>query len=395
MVKIKEIKAYWTINSRGQRALEVCLYGEKERAFFSSPSGASKGKKEAIEKPIDEAIKIVERIKKEIIGKELSSPKEFDELLISLDGTKNKERIGGNVATALSIAFIKLLSKEERKEPWEIIGETYFGKAKLEFPKPMLNFINGGKHASNNLSIQEFLIVGKREDVEENLSQAVDIYKALKEMLKRKGKSIAVGDEGGFSASFREEREALEYLSKAIEEAGGDVEISLDAAADSFYKAGRYLIEGKELSSLELVDYYVELSKTYSLYSIEDPFFEEDIKGFKELKSKGVVKIIGDDLIVSDKENVEKYKSIIDGGILKPNQRGTIKEIFMARKELMELNKIAVVSHRSGDNEDSILADISIGLRSEFIKTGAVARGERTAKYNRLLRLKQCGEHEG
>ncbi len=395
-MKIKDIKAYWILDSRGNPTIEVALYTDSFYVVGSSPSGASTGMKEAIElrdndkdfhgKGVKKAIAKVNEIKDKLIGKEFYSLKEFDSLLISLDSTPNKSNLGGNTTTALSIAFAKLLAKHKEIPLWKLFGEK-------KFPNPMFNIINGGKHAGNSLAIQEFMIVPSFSLPSENIKAASEIYHTLKSLISKKyGKQYtAVGDEGGFAPPIKNTEEALQFLENAIEETGykGKVNISMDCAADSFYNKEKntYEIDNKSLSKEELLDYYLSLS--FPIFSIEDPFFETHEDMFAELKKADKFKVIGDDLTVTNINFIKEAYSnkAIDGVIIKINQVGTVSEAIKAVQFNKNNSLLNIVSHRSGDREESFIADFAVGLNAEFIKTGAPARAERTTKYNRLIRI--------
>ena len=393
-MKIEDLKAYWVLDSRGNPTVEVALKVSNKWFTASAPSGASTGKHEALElrdnekafhgKGVNKAIENIYKIKEKLLS-DFSSPEEFDAFLIELDGTPNKSNIGGNSIVALSIAFFKAFSSSQGKEPWELF---YSLSGKKGFPRLMFNVINGGKHSGNGLAIQEFLIV-PNHTLTENVEAASEIYIELKSIIKEKYGKIytSVGDEGGFAPPIKTTQEALELLDKAISSFGYTVDISLDAAADSFFKNGKYFLDGREFSREELVDYYKELNDAYHFLSIEDPFYEEDAEGFKELKNAIDCLIIGDDITVTNPQRIEKYKDYLNGVIIKLNQIGSVSETIKAINTAYSLNLSTVVSHRSGDREDSFISDLAYGVASPFMKSGAPARGERTAKYNRLLRI--------
>ena len=394
-MKIESLVAYWILDSRGNPTIEVSMKSKGYKEHGASPSGASTGKNEALElrdnakdfhgKGVSEAIEKINQIKSKIVGKEFSSPKEFDDYVSELDGTDNKSNLGGNSTTALSIAFYKLFAKVNSKSLASLFGEK-------GFPLPMFNIINGGKHAGNDLAIQEFMIVPRFDEVRENIKCASEVYHQLKKDISRKYGKIytSVGDEGGFAPPIKEAGEAIELIKNSIEEIGYDnVDISLDSAADSFYKDGKYAIDGNVLEKGELVDYYLELSKNYKLLSIEDPFYEEDMDAFIELRKRANFLIIGDDLTVTNPKIIEEAanKEAIDGVIIKINQIGSVSQAVEAIKMCKEKELKRIVSHRSGETEDSFIANFAFGNAVEFIKTGAPARGERTSKYNELIRL--------
>ena len=396
---VKDLKACWIIDSRANPTIKVLIKTEKAIGIGYAPSGASKGDKEAVEirdneksfhgKGVEKALKNVEIIRKAIIGKEFSSEEEIDELLIKLDGTKNKSKIGGNVTTACSMAALDVMAKENDMEIFEYL--SYKLKLKCSMPFCMFNIINGGKHAGNKLAIQEFLIVPMFDDIRLSVKTACEIYVQLREsLIKKFGKqSVNVGDEGGFSPGFKTCVDTLDFMLKVIEELGyeKDVKISIDAASSSFYdeKKDKYLIDSKSLEPEELLDYYVNLVKNYELLSLEDPFVENHVYLFKELKK--ITNVLGDDLTVSNVDFAKKYEEMINGLILKPNQVGTIKETLETWKYARVKLPFIVTSHRSGETESSFISDFAVGISSPYVKFGAPARGERTAKYNRLMEI--------
>ncbi len=397
---IEELKSHWIVDSRGNPTIEVFMRSGEFSSFGASPSGASTGKREAIElrdneffgKGVSRAIEKVKEIESKIIGKDFE-PFSFDEFLIELDGTPNKSNLGGNTTTALSVAFYKLYSKVHGIPLWKLFSNLI--KRDPSFPKCMFNVINGGKHAGNPLAIQEFMIVPSLPTIKERIEAALEIYHVLRKKIGSKYGAVftSVGDEGGFSPPISSSHEALSLLESCIEELGygGRVLLSLDCAADSFYKDGYYFVDEKKLSPEELVDFYLELVKSYKILSLEDPFFEEHGNWFSKLRKKllGKSLVIGDDLTVTNKALIEKAanNSEIDGCIIKVNQVGTLKEALEALSFSFSSDLKTIVSHRSGEVEDNFISHLAYGVGSEFIKAGAPARGERTSKYNELLRL--------
>ncbi len=394
---IKEIKGYEVLDSRGNPTVMCKLRTDKGDFKGLAPSGASTGKHEAIEKRdhearyrgkgVRQAVKALEQLGQHLIDKDEREWKLLEKEIISLDD-EQKRKFGGNTFCSLSIALVKAASAAEGKEVHQ-----YFGGSLL--PTPMLNILNGGKHAGNNLAVQEFLIIPKAECFSECMEHAHAVYYQLKDVLKEKyGKSaINVGDEGGFAPPLAQTSEALELLVKSIEEVGlkGKVLLALDAAASSFYHESKqtYAIDGKTLSAGELLDYYNDLIKTYPIISLEDPFYEEDFSSFAEITKKAGIQIVGDDLITTNPHRIRRAieEKSINAALIKINQIGTVSEtlqaIALARKGGMRI----IISHRSGDTCDAFISDFAVGMESEGIKTGAPCRGERTAKYNRLLEI--------
>lgn len=406
MSKIKSVKAREILDSRGCPTIEVEIRTEKGFIGVSSvPSGASTGKKEALElrdnderyfgKGVLKAVKNVnEVISKEIIGLEVSKQKEIDTKLIELDGTENKSNLGANAILGVSIACLKAAAKESGKEIYE-----YLNPREKKLPKVMFNIINGGMHARNNLDIQEFMIVPKKETFKETLRCASEIFHELKDLLEKEGLTTSVGDEGGFAPTLKSNEHALSYIIKAIESAGyipgKEVFIALDVAASSFYNETKqtYKIEDKILTNEELLEYYINLLQNYPIISIEDPFAETDYEGFKlitEQLGKGL-NIVGDDLFVTNKKELQFGidENMCNSILIKPNQVGTFLEtletVVLAKKN----NYTCIMSHRSGETLDTFIVDAAVALNIPFIKTGSVSRGERICKFNRMLKIEE------
>ena len=406
MSKIKSVKAREILDSRGCPTIEVEIRTEKGFIGVSSvPSGASTGKKEALElrdnderyfgKGVLKAVKNVnEVISKEIIGLEVSKQKEIDTKLIELDGTENKSNLGANAILGVSIACLKAAASESGKEIYE-----YLNPREKRLPKVMFNIINGGMHAKNNLDIQEFMIVPKKETFKETLRCASEVFHELKGLLEKEGLTTSVGDEGGFAPTLKSNEHALSYIIKAIESAGytpgKEVFIALDVAASSFYNETKqtYKIEDKILTNEELLEYYINLLQNYPIISIEDPFAETDYEGFKfitEQLGKGL-NIVGDDLFVTNKKELQFGidENMCNSILIKPNQVGTFLEtletVVLAKKN----NYTCIMSHRSGETLDTFIVDAAVALNIPFIKTGSVSRGERICKFNRLLKIEE------
>lgn len=406
MSKIKSVKAREILDSRGCPTIEVEIRTEKGFIGVSSvPSGASTGKKEALElrdnderyfgKGVLKAVKNVnEVISKKIIGLEVSKQKEIDTKLIELDGTENKSNLGANAILGVSIACLKAAAKESGKEIYE-----YLNPREKKLPKVMFNIINGGMHAKNNLDIQEFMIVPKKETFKETLRCASEVFHELKGLLEKEGLTTSVGDEGGFAPTLKSNEHALSYIIKAIESAGytpgKEVFIALDVAASSFYNETKqtYKIEDKILTNEELLEYYINLLQNYPIISIEDPFAETDYEGFKlitEQLGKGL-NIVGDDLFVTNKKELQFGidENMCNSILIKPNQVGTFLEtletVVLAKKN----NYTCIMSHRSGETLDTFIVDAAVALNIPFIKTGSVSRGERICKFNRMLKIEE------
>jgi len=404
---IVHVKGLQVLDSRGNPTVEALVItegGGYGRAI--APAGASKGKLEAIDlrdggkayggMGVSKAVESINKyIASAILGMDASDFREVDRKIIEVDGTPNKSRLGGNACVATSLAVVKAAADTAGVPLFEFLG----GRRARTLPVPLMNVINGGAHAGNKLSIQEFMIVPAGADTfSDAIRVAVEVYKSLKSYLKEKygPSAINVGDEGGFAPPLELTRDALDALLEAIKRAGytpgNEILLAMDAAASHFYEGNQvYEIDGKELSSTELIDYYMSLVNEYPLVLIEDPFAEDDPEPFKELRAKlgGKVTIIGDDIVVTRKDLAEKYfaSGYIDGAIIKVNQVGTFTEAEDTIRYLLNSGGKAVISHRSGESEDTTIAHIVVAYETGLIKTGAPARGERTAKYNELLRI--------
>ena len=375
------------------------------------PSGASTGSKEALElrdnnneycgKGVSKAVdNINSKIKNAIIGMDCSQQFKIDDILIELDGTTTKSELGANSILAVSIAVMKLAAKTKHIELFQYVNDlfniNFSSEIQMSLPVPMLNIINGGEHANNNIDIQEFMIVPNgAESFSESIRWSVEIYQALKTNLKVLSYPTTVGDEGGFAPNLNSNQEALDHIMRAIEDVtlkpGVDVSIALDCAASEFYSDGMYKLkaEKKSYSSTEFTSYLTSLVKSYPILSIEDGMDENDLKGWKFLTKELGQKcqLVGDDLFVTNvnelKEGIEN--NVANSILIKFNQVGTIKETFETFLLAKNNNIKTIISHRSGETEDTTISDISVGLCAEQIKTGAPARSDRTSKYNRLL----------
>ncbi len=398
-MKITALWAREILDSRGNPTVEVDIFSENAMGSAAAPSGASTGIHEAVElrdgdhrylgKGVLKAVNNVNTIiAPALVGQELTS-KEIDQKLIALDGTENKSNLGANAMVATSVAALRLEASSRGK----LLHENMGG---VEIPHAMFNIINGGKHAGNQLAIQEFMIIPESETFSERLRMASEIYHILGSMLVKKYGASArnVGDEGGFAPSIGNTYEAFDAISAAVEEAGYEKSCgyAIDAAASSFYSKGKYSIDGKVLSENELVDYYTDLAKAYPIVSIEDPFYEESFQAFSALnKELPNIQVVGDDLVVTNVARLKRAIEVdaISALLLKVNQIGTVTEAMDAVRLCRESKLNVIVSHRSGETEDSFIADFAVGINAGQIKTGAPARGERTSKYNQLLRLEE------
>ena len=372
------------------------------------PSGASTGSREAIElRDVDQTrysgkgvMQAVENVNTEIaeaiIGLDAQEQAFIDQTLIQLDGTENKSRLGANALLAVSMAVAKAAAEESGLPLYRYFG----GSGPMQMPVPMMNIINGGEHANNSLDFQEFMILPvSQNSFREALRCGAEVFHALKKLLDKKGFSTAVGDEGGFAPNLGSHAEGLQLIVQAIEAAGyfpgEDVLIGLDCAASEFYKDGKYHLagEGLQLTSEQLVDYLANLAENYPIVSIEDGMAEGDWDGWKLLTDRlgDKIQVVGDDLFVTNtrilKEGIKK--GIANSILIKVNQIGTLSETFAAIEMAKRAGYTAVISHRSGETEDSTIADIAVGMNALQIKTGSLSRSDRIAKYNQLLRIEE------
>jgi len=404
-MKIERVWAREILDSRGNPTVEAEITVEGHRFTAIAPSGTSTGTWEAHELRDEEpryrgrgVLKAVNNVRttisKGLVGMDVTDQIGIDRAMIELDGTSNKSNLGGNAMIATSLAVAKAGAAMSGKHLYE-----YIGKDNMTLPVPMFNIINGGKHAGGNLRVQECMIIPVgAKSFSECLLMSVEVYKALNVILKHDygSSAINVGDEGGFAPPLKFVPEAFDVMSKAITNAGyteSDIVLGMDAASSEFFKGRVYEIDGMELDSTRLIAYYKDLAGRYPLYSIEDPFFEDDFESTailtKEIGKK--VQIVGDDLFVTNTERLEKGINMgcANALLLKVNQIGTVSEANSAAEMSFKNGYNVVVSHRSGESEDVSIADLSVGWGSGEIKTGAPARGERTAKYNQLLRIEE------
>lgn len=403
MSKIKKVFAREILDSRGNPTIEVDITLECGiTASASVPSGASTGKREAIElrdqdmnrylgKGVLKAVDNVNNIiAPEIIGKSCLEQREIDNIMLNLDGTYNKSNLGANAILGVSLANLRASAKYNKKELYEYLGSDY------SMPRCMMNILNGGVHASNGLDFQEFMIVPSKSEYKDNLRMGSEIFHSLKQVLKEKDLLCGVGDEGGFAPEISNNTIALDLISLAIDKAGyvlgKDVYIAFDVAASEFYRDGKYIIDGKEYSSLDLVSYYEDLIDKYNIISIEDGMAEEDYDGWKILTDRlSNIQLVGDDLFVTNKDLLSEgiRMGIANAILIKLNQIGTVSETLDTIKLAKDNNYKTIISHRSGETEDNYIADFAVGLNMGQIKTGSMSRGERLSKYNRLLRIEE------
>ena len=402
-MKIKDVKAREVLDSRGNPTVEVDVILENGIIGRASvPSGASTGIREALEmrdndnrfngKGVLKAVNNVNTILRDnLIGMDVENQKQLDYKMLELDGTENKSLLGANAILGVSMAALKASAKLNNKELYEYVGD---GK---ELPVPMMNILNGGAHADNNLDFQEFMIIPERNNIKERVRVGAEVFHSLKSVLNGRGYFTGVGDEGGFAPNLSSNKEGFELIIEAIKKAGYtpgvDVKLAIDVAASEFYHEGYYSVDGKNLTTDELIDFYEELISLYPIVSIEDPVDENDWEGFRKITERlgDRIQLVGDDLFVTNKKCLEKGISLKAGNaiLLKVNQIGTITETL----ETIELAKLngykTIISHRSGETEDTTIADLAVGLNLGQIKTGSLSRTDRICKYNQLIRIEE------
>jgi len=404
-MKIKDIIAREILDSRGNPTVEVDMILENNLiATASVPSGASTGSKEALElrdkdaryhgKGVLKAIENINTIIKPALIGVILNQVVVDKKLLELDGTENKTNLGANATLAVSLAALKVGAKLQNKSLYE-----YVSNGKVGMPLPMVNIINGGAHADNNLDVQEFMIIPAVKTFKEKIRCASEVFHTLKELLSARGLATSVGDEGGFAPKLKNNEEALTLIVEAIKnsnyEPGKDVFIALDVAANEMYneKTNDYNLDGEKVSADKLMQYYIMLVNKYPIISIEDPFFESDFESmavFTKIAGSKLM-IVGDDYFVTNKKYLEKaiQERVGNSILLKANQIGTVTEmvdtILLAKKHDYK----TIISHRSGETEDTFIADLAVGFNIPYIKTGSMCRGERIAKYNRVMKIEE------
>lgn len=403
MSKIKDLKGREVLDSRGNPTVEVEVLledGSLGRALV--PSGASTGTREALElRDHDErfmgrgVLKAVNNvntiIREKLIGLESSNQELIDNTMIELDGTKNKSHLGANAILGVSLANLKASAISAKLPLYKYVGSG------TELPVPMMNIINGGAHADNNLDFQEYMIIPQRDTIKERIRIGAEVFHNLKKVLKEKGYNTNVGDEGGFAPDLKSNEEGFKVIIEAIKSSGyipgKDVKLAIDVAASEFYENGTYHIDGKKLTTKELIKFYEELVNKYPIISIEDPVDENDWEGFtaitKVLGDK--IQLVGDDLFVTNIECLEKGIKLQAGNaiLLKLNQIGTYTETLKAINLAKSNGYKTIISHRSGETEDTTIADLAVGLNLGQIKTGSMSRTDRICKYNQLIRIEE------
>ncbi len=405
-MNIKNIIGREILDSRGNPTVEVDVIldnGVMGRAAV--PSGASTGEREALEmrdgdksrfngKGVLNAVNNVNTVLRDnLIGMDVTKQKEIDYKMLELDGTKTKSKLGANAILGVSMACLKAAAKANGKELYEYVGD---GKT---LPVPMMNIINGGAHADNSLDFQEYMIIPQRDTIHERVRVGAEVFHSLKNVLNEKGYATSVGDEGGFAPNLKTNKEGFELITEAVKRAGyepgKDVCYAIDVAASEFYSDGKYNLvgEGKVLSTDELIKYYEDLVNTYPIISIEDPVDENDWEGFSKVTALlgDKIQLVGDDLFVTNKECLQKGIDNKAGNaiLLKVNQIGTITETLETIELAKSHNYKTIISHRSGETEDTTIADLAVGLDLGQIKTGSMSRTDRICKYNQLMRIEE------
>ena len=405
-MKIKDVIGREIIDSRGNPTVEVDVILENGIVGRAAvPSGASTGEREALElrdgdksrymgKGVLKAVSNVNGpLRDLVIGMDASNQKKLDYAMIELDGTETKSKFGANAILGISMAAMKASALEEGKPLYRYIGDGDV------LPKPMMNIINGGAHADNRLDFQEFMIIPQRDTIKERLRVGAEVFHNLKKVLNEKSLSTGVGDEGGFAPDLQSNTEGFELIMEAIKKAGyepgKDVCLGIDVAASEFYKDGKYELvgENRSLTTDELIDFYEELVNKYPIISIEDPVDENDWDGFRKITERigERVQLVGDDLFVTNKKCLQMGIDNKAGNaiLLKVNQIGTITETLETIELARENGYATVISHRSGETEDTTIADMAVGLNLGQIKTGSMSRTDRICKYNQLLRIEE------
>lgn len=404
-MKIKDVIGREILDSRGNPTVEVDVVlenGVMGRAAV--PSGASTGEREALElrdggerfggKGVLKAVANVNGpLRDLVIGMDASNQKELDYAMIKLDGTETKSKYGANAILGISMAAMKASANNENKPLYRYVGDG------IVLPRPMMNIINGGAHADNKLDFQEFMIIPERDSIHERVRVGAEVFHTLKKVLNEKGLSTGVGDEGGFAPDLQSNTEGFELIMEAIKRAGyvpgKDVSIAIDVAASEFYKDGKYNLvgEGRSLTTSELINFFEELVNKYPIISIEDSVDENDWEGFAEITKRlgDRIQLVGDDLFVTNKKCLQKGIDMHAGNaiLLKVNQIGTITETLETIELARNNGYATIISHRSGETEDTTIADLAVGLNLGQIKTGSMSRTDRICKYNQLMRIEE------
>ena len=404
-MKIIDVRGREILDSRGNPTVEVDVVLENGIVGRAAvPSGASTGEREALElrdggdrfngKGVLKAVENVNGpLRDLVIGMDAANQKELDYAMINLDGTETKSKFGANAILGISMAAMKASALNEGKPLYEYVGDG------IVMPKPMMNIINGGAHADNKLDFQEFMIIPQRDTIHERVRVGAEVFHTLKKVLNEKGLATGVGDEGGFAPDLQSNTEGFELIMEAIRKAGyepgKDVCLAIDVAASEFYKDGKYNLvgEGRSLTTDDLIDFYEELVNKYPIISIEDPVDENDWNGFTKITERlgNKIQLVGDDLFVTNKKclqmGIDKHAG--NAILLKVNQIGTITETLETIELAREHGYATIISHRSGETEDTTIADLAVGLNLGQIKTGSMSRTDRICKYNQLMRIEE------
>ena len=413
MSKIVDVKAREILDSRGNPTIEADVILENgERGSACAPSGASTGSREALElrdgdksrylgKGVTRAVgNVNSQIRELLVGRDAADQRALDQAMIDADGTENKGNLGANAILAVSLAAAKAEAEAQKKPLYEYISDLQDDDNEYSLPVPMMNIINGGEHADNNVDIQEFMIqpVGA-PTVAEAIRYGAEVFHALKGVLKKRGLNTAVGDEGGFAPDLPSNEAALEAIMEAIEiagyKAGDDITLALDCASSEFYKDGKYVLAGEDrtMDAAGFADYLAELCDRYPIISIEDGMDESDWDGWKTLTDKlgDKIQLVGDDLFVTNTKILQRGidEHIANSILIKFNQIGSLSETLDAIKMAKDAGFTAVISHRSGETADTTIADLAVATAAGQIKTGSLCRSDRVAKYNRLIRIEE------
>ena len=410
MSKIKDIKAREILDSRGNPTVEVdCILDNGIVGRAAVPSGASTGEREALElrdggsrfmgKGVLKAVNNVNTdLREALLGFEVGNQKELDYKMIELDGTENKSKYGANAILGVSMAYLKASALDASLPLYKYVCEK-FGDGSLSEPRPMMNIINGGAHADNKLDFQEYMIIPIADTIHDRVRIGAEVFHNLKSVLKSKGLVTSVGDEGGFAPDLNSNSEGFELIMEAIKKAGyepgKDVCMAIDVAASEFYDNGKYNLvgEGRSLNTEELIEYYEELTSKYPIISIEDPVDENDWEGFRLITERlgDKVQLVGDDLFVTNKKCLQMGIDNHAGNaiLLKVNQIGTITETLETIELARKNNYKTIISHRSGETEDTTISSLAVGLNLGQIKTGSMSRTDRVCKYNELMRIEE------
>ncbi|MBP9773939.1 MAG: phosphopyruvate hydratase [Candidatus Peribacteraceae bacterium] len=409
MTTLSSLKARQILDSRGNPTLEVdCLLSDGSFGRSAVPSGASTGTHEALElrdgnKSVylgKSVLKARDNVNAKILpaltGKDVADHRAIDKIMLELDGTDNKSSLGANAILGVSMAVARARAVSEKKSLWKSLADQFGTQNQTWLPTPMMNVINGGAHADSGLSFQECMVIPTDfPSFSEALRAGAEIFHTLKGLLKKAGYTTAVGDEGGFAPHVKDSNEAFSFLMESIKAAGyeGKVKLGIDCAASEFYKEGKYHVDGKVLSSVELVDFYADLVNAYPIVSIEDSHAEDDWAGFVTMQETfgDKVQLVGDDLFVTNPKRIKEgmEKKAANAVLIKLNQIGSLSETVDAIQMSQKAGWNSVASHRSGETEDSFIADLAVGLATGQIKTGSLSRTDRVCKYNQLLRIEE------